>query len=290
VPLSWARWAPADPALASHEPLLLLHGGPGAHYDYLLPQCLALAERRPLVTYDQRGGGRAKEAGPAPIGWRTQVGDLARVVHALGLAAPTLVGYSWGGLLAMLYAIEAARGVRFMSDEGEPLVIAPPARLVLIDPAPLRAEWRDVMEAAFAERQRDPRLAAARAELSASGLRERDPAAWRQRTFELGVAPWFADPARATGLTPFRLTARTQQSVWESLGRYDLRLELRAVRAPTLVVHGREDPIPVEASREAATALGGALVVLDDCGHVPYVEQPAALFAAIEQFLADPAA
>jgi proline iminopeptidase len=36
----------------------------------------------------------------------------------------------------------------------------------------------------------------------------------------------------------------------------------------------------------AAECLGAELVVLDDCGHVPYVEQPALLFGAIERFLA----
>ena len=54
---------------------------------------------------------------------------------------------------------------------------------------------------------------------------------------------------------------------------------------PTLIVHGRQDPIPLASSEECARALGARLVVLDQCGHVPYVEQPDALFEAIEEFL-----
>ncbi len=268
--------------------MLLLHGGPGAHYDYLLPQCLALATHRPLITYDQRGSGRSKTDDRAPITWRTQVGDLARVIAALGLDAPLIVGYSWGGLLAMLAAVECARGVPFVTDEGDTLPLQPFGRLVLIDPAPSTGAFRTAMDEEFQRRQRDPALVEARQALAASGLRERDPAAFAQRTFELAVAPWFSAPSRARNLTPFRVTGRVQQSVWESLGAYDLRAALRAVRTPTLVVHGREDPIPVESSRETAVALGAELVVLDDCGHVPYVEQPAALFSAIEHFLGAP--
>jgi proline iminopeptidase len=286
VPLAWARWAPSDPARAARPPLLLLHGGPGAHYDYLLPQCLALAEARPLLTYDQRGGGRSRTDDRTPIGWRTQVGDLGRVIAAEALEHPVLVGYSWGGLLAMLYAIEQARGMPFASDEGDAIALAAPRALVLIDPAPASAADRATMDGEFQRRQRDPALVAARAALAASDLKASDPAAFAQRTFELAVAPWFSAPSRARNLTPFRVTGRVQQSVWESLGAYDLRQALRAVDAPTLVVHGREDPIPVASSRDTADALGAELVVLEDCGHVPYVEQPAALFGAIERFLA----
>jgi proline iminopeptidase len=124
-----------------------------------------------------------------------------------------------------------------------------------------------------------------RAELNDSALRERDYAAYRQRAFELSVAGYFADPHRAEGLTPFRVLGRVQQSIWESLGDFDLRESLRAVQVPVLVVHGRQDPIPLPSAEATALALHGELVVLDDCGHVPYVEQPAGLFASIEKFL-----
>jgi proline iminopeptidase len=126
---------------------------------------------------------------------------------------------------------------------------------------------------------------AMRAELQASGLRERDPAAHRQRAFELSVAGYFADPARAADLTPFRVTGRVQTQVWESLGDFDLAPALREVRVPALVIHGRQDPIPLASSEAAAHALGAELIVLEDCGHVPYVEARDALFGALRTFL-----
>jgi len=92
--------------------LLFLHGGPGASHDYMLPQMLALADEYRLIFYDQRGGGRSKSDDRAPITWRTHVTDLAVLVRELSLEPLTLVGYSWGGLLAMLYAIAAAGGIR----------------------------------------------------------------------------------------------------------------------------------------------------------------------------------
>jgi len=271
VPLYWCEYG--DPAA---PPLLLLHGGPGASHEYLLPQMLELAREHRVVMYDQRGGGRSRhDDDRAEIGWRDQVADVARVVAELGVEPLTLVGYSWGGLLAMLYAIEAAAGR-----------LGPrPARMALIDPAPITREFRDAFEAEFARRQAGQEVAVLREALQASGLREHDPAAYRQRVFELSVAGYFADPRRAHDLTPFRVTGRVQQSIWRSLGDYDLRGDLATLRVPSLVVHGRQDPIPLASSEAAASALGTACVVLESCGHVPYVEQPDQLFAHLLRFL-----
>lgn len=270
LPLFWARWG-----LTGSPPLLVLHGGPGANHEYLLPQMLALSDEYEMVFYDQRGGGQSKTPTVDPITWRTQVDDLAAVADELIQDPLTVIGYSWGGLLAMLYATTVARD----------RVGRAPVRLVLIDPASPTVEFRRQFEAEFARRQASEWIQTHRAALSASGLRERDPAAYRQRGFELSVAGYFADPANASELTPFRVTSRVQQSIWESLGDYDLLPELRALRMPTLVVHGRQDPIPVASSEAVADALKADLVVLDDCGHVPYVEQPARFFSAVRTFL-----
>lgn len=276
VPLYWAKYGtPGAP------PLLVLHGGPGAHHDYLLPQMLALSEAaggRKLIFYDQRGGGRSKTSDREPITWQTQVCDLGAVIEEFGLQRPTVVGYSWGGLLAILYASSAGDGS-----------LPALGTLVLIDPAPISRQYRVQFEKEFARRQTGPEVERMRAELANSNLRETDPEAHRQRNFELSVAGYFADPRSAQDLTPFRVNARVQQSVWESLGDFDLAADGRmaAIHLPTLVVHGRQDPIPLASSEEAARIMGARLVTLEDCGHVPYVEQPRPLFSAIDAFLRD---
>ena len=267
--------------------LLVLHGGPGASHDYMLPQMLALADEYRLIFYDQRGGGRSKNDDRSPVTWKTHVTDLAALVRELALEPLTLVGYSWGGLLALLYAIAAAGGFR---DEGIVLTANAPAsapvRMVLICPAPATAAFRAQFSEELARRQRAPWIAEARAAIAASGLRERDPAAYAKRIFELGVAGYFADPARARELTPFRVLARVQQSVWESLAGYDITDKLPFIEAPTLVLHGAHDAIPLGSSEVIATALPHSeLVVLDESAHVPYVEGPDAFFAAVRDFL-----
>ena len=230
------------------------------------PQLLHLAERRETIFYDQRGGGRSPA--PGAITWHTEVEDLAALVSEFEMDPPSVVGFSWGGLLALLAAGTGA---------------IHPRRLILIDPAPITRQYRAQFEANMAARQEA--VAPEREALRQSGLAERDPEAYRQRAFELSVAGYFANPARAHDLTPFRVMGRVQQSVWESLDDYDVRPSLARIRCPAIVVHGRQDPVPLASSEDVAWELGAELVVIEDCGHVPYVEQPAALFKALDRFL-----
>lgn len=251
-------------------PVVVLHGGPGAHHDYLLPGFDTLAGERTLIYYDQRGGGRSPAKHAEPVGWREHVADLEALRTLWGLPRLTLVGYSWGGLLAMLYATEHPTRVE---------------RLGLVSPAPTWLAAREEFERRFQERNLAPGLQAERQALRQSGLRESDLEAYRRRVFELSVAPYFHHPANARGLTPFRVTARTQQEVWHSLGSYDLRPSLRTVRCPAIVLHGDDDPIPLATARATAEALEAPLHVLDDCGHVPYVEAPHEFTDLLTRFL-----
>ena len=254
--------------------VVVLHGGPGASHDYLLPQYDLLAQGRSLFYYDQRGGGQSPVPRDTPVGWREHVADLEGLRVELALERLTLCGYSWGGLLAVLYLIEHPERVE---------------RLALVAPASVTAEYRRQFEEEFARRMAAPEIKRERDALRASGLRERDPAAYQRRAFELSVAGYFRDFRDAKNLTPFRVTARTQEAVWKSLGDYDLRPRLketasRSALPPSLVVHGTFDPLPIAASRELAALLKARLKELP-VGHCPHVEATAEFVRTLDEFL-----
>jgi proline iminopeptidase len=249
---------------------VVLHGGPGAQHDYLLPGFDRLAAGRTLVYYDQRGGGRSPVERDVPVGWREQVEDLEALRSAWGIERLWLAGYSWGGLLALLFAIEHPERV---------------AGLALTSAAPVWRASRAEFERRLAERNAAPEIGAARRQVMASGLRERDPAGYRRRMFELSVAGYFHDWTRARELTPFRITGRTQQAVWESLGEFDLRPRLGGLQLPALVVHGEDDPIPLAAAQQLAGLLHAPLITIPRSGHVPYVERQEEFVAALDPFL-----
>src|SRR4029079_15648146 len=108
--------------------VVVLHGGPGADSAYLRPGFDALARGRTLVYYDQRGGGKSPVPRDVPVGWREQVADLEALRVGWEQEHLAIAGYSWGGLLALLYAIEHPRRV---------------SHLALISPAPC---WRSARE------------------------------------------------------------------------------------------------------------------------------------------------
>jgi proline iminopeptidase len=193
-----------------------------------------------------------------PVGWTEQVADLEALRGEWRLDRLTIAGYSWGALLALLYALEHRAQVE---------------RLALVSPAPSWRAARERFEARFGKRNLDPEFQEARRVLRESGLRERDPEAFQRRIFELSVAPYFHDPARARDLTPFRVTGRTQQEVWASLGDFDLRERLPSLRGiPSLVLHGEDDPIPIDVASATAQLIGAEFHPVPGCGHVPHVE------------------
>lgn len=254
--------------------VVVLHGGPGASHDYLLPQYDLLARGRSLFYYDQRGGGQSPVSRDTPVGWREHVADLEAIRVELGLERLTACGYSWGGLLAVLYFLEHPERVE---------------RLAIVAPASVSAEYRRQFEEEFARRMAAPEIKRERDALRASGLRERDPAAYQRRAFELSVAGYFRDFHDAKNLTAFRVNARTQQAVWDSLGDYDLRPQLKEVASrfpipPSLILHGTFDPLPIAGSRELAALLHARLKELP-VGHCPHVEATEDFVRALNDFL-----
>ncbi len=250
--------------------VVVLHGGPGAHHDYLLPGFDRLAVGRTLIYYDQRGGGQSPVEREVPVGWREQVADLEALRTVWGLERLTLTGYSWGGLLALLYALEHPGRVE---------------RMALVSCAPVWRGARLEFERRLAGRNAAPPVQAFRRETQAAGRGGLGDETYRRRMFALSVAGYFHDWRQSLELTPFRITGRTYDEVWSSLGDFDLRPRLATLALPALVVHGEDDPIPMETAEVLAGLLRAPLVRIPDCGHVPYVEAPDAFTRALDHFL-----
>lgn len=106
---------------AERPPLLTLHGGPGAPHDYLdNMESLADAGRR-VIFYDQLGCGRSDKTGkPEMYTVDLFVEEVDAVRQALGLERLHILGQSWGGMLAMSYALTQPRGVASLIIESSP--------------------------------------------------------------------------------------------------------------------------------------------------------------------------
>lgn len=263
--------------LALHEigpidghPLLVLHGGPGEAHDVLRPHldALATAQRR-VVYYDQRGGGESRlEAGAPYAGIREHAGDVEHVRRHLRAEYLDLLGFSWGALLAVAYAAGAPDRVR---------------RLVLVSPPALDGR-DDGAQARLARARTRPAVAAVLAEYERR-IQMGDGAARMAHQFATRVAPVLHDPDAVRRLAPVAMDEAARDAAEQSCRGLLARLELTALRdMPTLVVSGADDPValPDAPTRRLPWARS---VVLESCGHAPFVETPDAFVRAVKAFL-----
>lgn len=266
---------------AKPDTVIILHGGPGFTMEYLAADLTPLAAHHTLLFYDQRGAGRSSlVSDSAALDGQRFAEDLEAVRQHFGLQRVTLLGHSWGAGVAALYAL------RYPDRIG---------RLLIVDGIPLRAE---ALGQAFQElaARRD---SATRQQMARwMELRRANPGdvAACRAYYVLWFGPFFVDH---TALSRSRgdFCAGTPESrrnkilsvdrfVAASLGSWDWRPALRRVNAPTLIIHGTADPLPVASAREWAAALPDArLVLLQGIGHFPYLETPDAFFTAVDTYL-----
>lgn len=263
------------------DTLIVLHGGPSFTMDYFYADLEPLAMRSTLLFYDQRGaGGSTLVADSAALGGDSFVADLESVRRHFGMEKVVLLGHSWGTGVAAMYAQKHTDRV---------------ARMVIVGALPLQ---RSVLVEGFESMQagRDSVTLSRMAEWQEA--REANPgdvtacreyyALW----FEAFV-PDTSSLRRSKG--DFCAgTAESLQNAMTAVGRYtlaslgdwDWRSSLRGVDAPTLIVHGTVDPLPLEGAREWGRALPNARILeLDGIGHFPYLETPDAFFATVDRFL-----
>ena len=259
------------------------HGGPDFNHRYLLPELDLLASELHLIYYDQRGRGKSSRGVvPESVSLESEVADIEVIRGHFGLDAAVLLGHSFGAILAMEYAIRHPDRV---------------SHLILMNPAPAsHADWirfrdrRRVAEAtalanmkAIAE---TPEYIAGDIEAEARYYRAhyagtlRRPDQLERAVSRLRVDFTPADIVKARAIEE-RLYAQT----WD-LPDYSAIDRLRGSRVPTLVIHGENDLVPLECATRIAEAIEGShLVVLPECGHFAYLEQPARVRDAIAAFV-----
>ena len=95
------------------ETLVALHGGPGADHRYLLRLAELAGDDLQVLFYDQLGSGKS-DVPDDPSLWVVPrfVEELETVRTALGLGPVHLLGQSWGGILALQYALDHPEGVK----------------------------------------------------------------------------------------------------------------------------------------------------------------------------------
>ena len=244
----------------SGRPALLLHGG-AAVPDYLGGCAEALDGLFESFRYTQRG--TPPSGGDPPYTVETHVADAVAVLDHVGLDRAWAIGHSWGGHLALHLALSRPERV---------------AGLLLIDPLgadpgifpEVDANLRRGLSDAQLERLDDIERRRREGDVTEADLVERFAVVWPR---------YFVRP-KGAALPPARVgvqaSIETNRSLAAHFGSGTLARGLPAIRVPTPLVHGEDDPMPPRSSIDTAALIPGARIeLIPDCGHFPWVEQPA---------------
>jgi proline iminopeptidase len=253
--------------------LLLLHGGPGADHTLYKPAFSQLAEVAQVVYLDHRGNGRSARGAPQDWTLAQWADDVHAFCAALGIDRPMLYGASFGGMVAMTYAIRHPEA---------------PGALVLASTSAQGAAHATAKVAMF------ERLGGAAAgALARRRFVDGDTSPDVLREWIEVALPLYTRRGEDPDSTK-RLTLRREVTAWFNRpggeGRsFDLLADLRHIRCPTLVIGGTLDPMtPIECQRDIAAALPPQLVSyreFEGCGHAVVGDAPVEAMALLRDFI-----
>jgi len=259
------------------DPIVVVHGGPGLDHTYLRPGLDALATRSTLIYYDQRGTGRsAAELTASVINLDAFVDDIDALRQALGYDVISVLGHSFGSLIALEYA-------RRYPDRARALILMNP-----VEPGSRYLEETRERQRARTAVEDGQALEDLR---STEAFEARDPSTLSE-VYRLAFRAIVRDPAVIDDLDLdlAGTTARNGQDVarllGQSLGSVDWWDRMVTIETPALVIHGRYDAPPTEMARELAESLPLGTFAALDSGHFPYVEEREGLLSAVSSFFA----
>lgn len=281
------------------RPMLIVHGGPGIPHDAPWTGLEDLREDFRIYDYHQRGCGNSTrpfdrfEGGnyltnmvelERTLGIGAQVADIERIRRILGEERLILVGHSFGGFLATLYAAE-------FPDHVEKLVLVAPAGL-LTPPDEERDLFKRTRARLPAERQ--PAFDEALADYFDFGtIFSKSEEDLVQRHLRMG--PFLF---QAMGYDPSSATPAHRPGGWGvyaqyfSLGTFDdFSPALDRIRAKTLILHGQDDDISIPGTKSYAGIAGARIVEVGrdrnetPAGHFVFADAPEAFAAEVRRFL-----
>jgi proline iminopeptidase len=273
-------------------PLLIVHGGPGASHDYLLPYLLPLARTSRLIFIDERGSGRSEKLEDASqYTVENMVEDVEAVRQALHLGKISLLGHSYGGVLAQAYAFKYQQnlthlilGGTFYSTSEMNKVLAEQKNAM---PADELAKLNDLEKAGLFGKGKD-------------WEKNRYPEDYAKLAWGDGYFPFLYQHRPDPNYDPLSGNTSTSwalyREMWGSHGEFVIDGNLKSVeyldklssiKVPTLVICGDHDESNPRLSRTMHEKISGSkLVIVPQAGHMAFVDQPNIYIKAVGDFLA----
>lgn len=252
-------------------PTLLMHGGLGLDHTYLRAFDRLAPDRR-VIYYDHRSNGRSPATPADGVTMSDLAADANALCRELELGSVDVIGHSYGGFVALEMALRHPEAVR---------------RLVLVDTFPGHTpEVGEQVMAQVAARQPGPEV------FEVLNATEPPSSVEEQRTMFAKIVPLYVHRVDVSvleaALADVRFSLEGGAVGDAAVSDWNVADELDRISAPTLVLCGRHDWIcPLPQSELMAERIPGArLVVFDESGHFPWLEEPEKFWGALDDFLA----
>jgi proline-specific peptidase len=247
-------------------PLLALHGGPGSTHNYFGP-LERLADRRPVVVYDQIGCGKSDR--PTQLQWSVDVfrEEVDAVREQLQLERIHLLGTSWGGMLALEHVLAGASGI---------------VSLILSSTLANVDEWAQEQRRLLRELGLEPVSADDPDHDRVEGLYF-DAHFYRGPKPRAEIDRMFAE----RNLDVYRaMQGPDEWTVTGALRGWDVRDRLGEIDVPTLVIRGRYDMSTEKIASALVNGIRNAReIVLENSSHTPVLEETDAYLATVDGFI-----
>jgi len=262
------------------EPYIMLHGGPGMYHDELLPFFLDFAKSNKVIFYDQRGNGKStlEKIDSTTFNEELMVEDLEALRKEFGVEKLNIIGHSWGGLLAMYYAVKYPNNVK---------------RLILVDAAPVNTELLmksyEKLVSMFTPEEW-----------------EYIQKLWNSEDYLAGDPDAHNEALRLSEGTVFsnkdviddymKVGAFNETTAKNAVSLNDLGTQMKLnihvqdrlsnINSPTLIINGKDDFIVEEAYQLANKLIADSeIVLIKGAGHYPFIENPNDFFVELNNFI-----
>jgi len=270
----------------SQPPLVIIHGGPGIPHQYL-SNLSALSQDRPVIFYDQLGCGKSAIKNHDKSLWCgnlalprfvTELEDLINFLsQKLSVQQFDLLGHSWGGSLAIEYALAHPEKIRKLI-LASPLISTPlwiENAKKLINTLPEEAQ-QAIQTHELAGTTDSPEYQAAKNLFDTQYLCRITPfpellmSSCSQFNFDVYQNMW--------GPSEFTVTG--------NLKNFDRWSDLSKINLPTLITCGRFDEASPELLTQAQKLIKNSeLTIFENSAHMPHLEEPENYLKAIQDFL-----